>query len=120
MLEGFQVRWCSAPVASQHWEALDVMNHLTCITLAQRHNTKRHVLEHLNQDAPETKHEYRAKRRILGHADDHFHPWGGHWLHDNAIDPRSRGTGRHALLHGTEGLPHCLPVLEMQLHATYV
>src|SRR5712691_12044701 len=120
MLEGFQVCWGSAPVASQHRETLDVVNHLARITLAQRHNTKRHVLEHLNQDATEPKHEHGAKRRILGHADDHFHPWCGHRLNDNAINPRPGCTGRYALLHGAEGLAYRRPVLEMQLHTTYV
>jgi hypothetical protein len=120
MLKGFQIRWGSATVASKHREALDVVNHLTRIAPAQRYNTKRHILEHLNQDATEPKHEHRAKRRILGHADDHFHPWCGHRLDDNAINPRSGCTGRHTLLHGTEGLAHRSPVLEMQLHTTHV
>src|SRR5882672_11882009 len=106
MLEGFQVCWRSAPIASQHRETLDVVNHLARITLAQRHNTKCHVLEYLHQDAAEAKHEHWTKRCILGHANNHFHPWDGHRLDAYAIHPCPGHLRRYALLHSAKRLAH--------------
>src|SRR5215510_6914657 len=120
MLEGFQVCWCRAAIAGQEGKTFDIVNHLGGIALTEWHNTKRYVFEYLDQDAPQAKHEHRAKRGILGHADNHFHPWWSHRLDDNPIDPRLGCMGRDALLHGVEGLTHRLAVLEMEFHTTHV
>src|SRR5205085_9142451 len=98
----------------------NIMHHLSGIALLKRHNAKRYVLEHLDQDATQAKHQHWTKCRVLRHADDHFHTWCGHRLDDDAIDPRPRSLGGHALLHGAERLAYLLAVLELQSDTAHI
>src|SRR3989304_10438639 len=71
-------------------KTFDFFYHVPSVTLGYRHYAERNVLQKLDQDAANAKHEYRTELRVLRHPDDHFDARFGHVLHCYTIDLGTR------------------------------